>query len=269
MIYYQIMRYFFIPLIILLTALTFLRNNIWQDGYTLWKDTIQKSPRKLRPYVNLATLAIEKNKIEEALFYLKRAIDINPSEPSVLFSYGLLLQQTGKKDMAENYLSVAKALKPGDEKSLILEASQLINNNQFTEAIEKYRNILLINPFQAKALLGIGFAYEKLGKEAEAMDYYKRALENDPDLIEAWLNMGNLLWRWGNKEEAIKAFKIATQKAPYKAEAWNNLGAAYAEMGNKEEAIKAFEKAFQLNPKNDMIIRNIKKIRKLGAAPNF
>lgn len=261
MIYYQIMRPFFIPLITFLTILTLLRNNIWQDGYTLWKDTVQKSPGKLRPYVNLASHAIERNKIEEALLYLKKAIDINPSEPSVLFSYGLLLHQTGKRDLAENYLSVAKALKPRDEKNLLSEASQLINNNQFIEAIEKYRNVLLNNPVQAKALLGIGFAYEKLGREVEAMNYYKMALENDPDLMEAWLNMGNLLWRWGNKEEAIRAFRIATEKRPEKAEAWNNLGAAYAEIGNKQEALKAFEKAFQLNPDNEMIIKNIKRLK--------
>ncbi len=261
MIYYQKMRYFFIPIIILLAVLTFHRNSIWQDGYTLWKDTVQKSPNKLRPHVNLATHAIERKMIDEALFYLKKAVDINPSEPTILFSYGLLLQKTGKKELAENYLMAAKALKPGDEKSLLSEASQLINNSQFTEAIEKYRNVLLLNPVQAKALLGIGFAYEKLGREVEAMNYYKMALENDPDLIEAWLNMGNILWRQGNKEEAIRVFRIATEKRPDKAEAWNNLGAAYAETGNKQEALKAFEKAYQLNPDNEMIIRNIKRLK--------
>ena len=34
------------------SVLTYQRNKVWKDEFTLWDDTVRKSPHKARPYNN-------------------------------------------------------------------------------------------------------------------------------------------------------------------------------------------------------------------------
>ena len=43
-----------IPIILILSVLTFMRNQVWKDDLTLWAHALEKSPNMSRPYVNYA-----------------------------------------------------------------------------------------------------------------------------------------------------------------------------------------------------------------------
>ena len=77
-------QYLKIAVIILLmiaainTVLTYQRNKIWKNEYTLWADCLKKSPNKARPNNNLGLALVDEGKTEKAINYYNKAMHITP-----------------------------------------------------------------------------------------------------------------------------------------------------------------------------------------------
>ena len=50
-------------IIIFFSTLTFQRNKIWKDEFTLWDDTVRKSPYKARPYNSRGNIYLKQGKL--------------------------------------------------------------------------------------------------------------------------------------------------------------------------------------------------------------
>ena len=57
----------FILVIGLLAVGAYSRNRVWTDEVDLWTDSVQKSPRKARPYVNLGFAYLNSGDYDKAL----------------------------------------------------------------------------------------------------------------------------------------------------------------------------------------------------------
>lgn len=67
-------------LVVALSAATIARNQVWQDGVSLWSDVVQKSPQKKRGYINLGKAhaaqgyqLLTQDKPEEAVHHFEQA----------------------------------------------------------------------------------------------------------------------------------------------------------------------------------------------------
>jgi tetratricopeptide (TPR) repeat protein len=60
------------------SVLTYQRNKVWKDQLTLWNDTVQKSPHKVRPYINRGDFCVTQGNFTQAMFDFNKAIEINP-----------------------------------------------------------------------------------------------------------------------------------------------------------------------------------------------
>ena len=58
--------------------LTYQRNKIWRDDFTLLGDIIQKSPHKAGGYINRGLTYIEHGQFAQAISDYTKAIEINP-----------------------------------------------------------------------------------------------------------------------------------------------------------------------------------------------
>jgi hypothetical protein len=79
-------------------ALTFARNVVWQSPLTLWLDTVQKSPDKARPHVNLGAAYHNAGWLNEAVEQYCRALKIDPDDPLAHDDLELALTTLGKFD---------------------------------------------------------------------------------------------------------------------------------------------------------------------------
>jgi tetratricopeptide (TPR) repeat protein len=145
-------------LIILFVGITITRNGVWRDEITLWSDTTNKSPQKLRPVFNLAR---SYQKAEDFLmaesFYLKVA-HLFPENPDIYNNLGNIYQNMGRIDEAINFYKTGL---------------------QFRETVELYFNLAL--------------AYEKKGDISSAIYYYKKAVSLNPDDEEVRERLSKLL----------------------------------------------------------------------------
>ncbi len=69
----------FFIILILYTIVSYNRNHIWKDDFTLWSDAVMKSPNKARPNYELGRAYSDYNDFDSAYHYMKRATELDPA----------------------------------------------------------------------------------------------------------------------------------------------------------------------------------------------
>jgi tetratricopeptide (TPR) repeat protein len=117
------------------------------------------------------------------------------------------------------------------------------------EAIRQFQNILLLNPYYAKARDNLGLALFRKGNVDGAIVQYQKALQINPDNATAQNNLGNAYFQEGNMEEAIVHYQKALAIKPDYLEAQNILAwiLATAPQASLRDGNKAVELAQQAN----------------------
>jgi tetratricopeptide (TPR) repeat protein len=154
-----------------------------------------------------------------------------------------------KYDEAVNAYKQAIIINPNYPDAYNNMGVALKEQGKFEEAIEAYNKATSINPVYAEAYFNMGNALKDKGKLQEAIEAYNKATSINPDYAEAYFNMGNALKDKGKLQEAIEAYNKAISIKPDYAEAYNNLGEAHREAANFEQAKICFEEALGINPK--------------------
>jgi len=87
--------------------LTFSRNYIWNDEFSLWNDTIRKSPLKYRPYHNRALAYQNISGYVVAIEDYNKAIELKPDFAEGYINRGVSYRNLGKYDQAISDFSQA------------------------------------------------------------------------------------------------------------------------------------------------------------------
>ena len=219
-----------IPIILILSVLTFMRNNVWRDDLTLWADALEKSPNMSRPYVNYARALHGLGRLEEsiALYEKVLAMPAVPYKSDImhkLYALGNLGTIYTEKEMYQQALSCYQA---AAQMTVPLHASDMYFN--------------------------MGNVFAKLKQYPGALDAYQKAIENNPSNYRAYTNLGWVLMTLDRHGEAEAAFKKALKYNQRSAETYLNLAILYSKDPRKRaQAITHYQKYMALEP--DPILR--------------
>ena len=143
-------------LVLIFSGATFQRNVVWGSQISLWQDTILKSPNKARPYINLAAALKKSNRFDEAIFYHKKAIELDPKSDVAHMDLGLIYFEQGKMEAA----------------------------------MDAFKKAITLNPYLARAYGGLALVAGQQGDFDTEIVWYQRALSLDPGIEEAYTNLG-------------------------------------------------------------------------------
>jgi tetratricopeptide (TPR) repeat protein len=93
-----------IAISVLLAGVSFSRSKVWNDDLTLWKDTIEKSPRSVTVNYNLATAYLKEKEYEQAAIYYRSATALDPSRADSFYNLALCEYNLGQKQLAAQSL---------------------------------------------------------------------------------------------------------------------------------------------------------------------
>lgn len=201
----------------IIVALIFLSHEqagTWRDGVALWNSTIAHTGPNSFAENNLGSALLHDRRTGEALFHIRKALDIDPDSPDAHVSMGNVLLAASRPD----------------------------------EAIAEYRRALDLRPDFIKALTNLGYALMEKNLPYDAIAQYRRALDIDHDLSDVQSDLGEVLRRTGRLDEALPHLKRAVELNPGYAPAHNNLGLALQQMGRIDDAIAQFQKAVEIDP---------------------
>lgn len=184
----------------------------------------------------------EKNKVNRAITYFRKAIEINPNDLLAHYNLGIVYTNQGQYDLAIEYFNKAIEINAYDEetyynRAFIYSLKGLYDcaiddytraikiNDQFADAfinrgsiynnkalynlaIEDFNKAIEINPYDAIAFYNRGIVYSKKGEFNLAINDYSKAIELDPNLVEAHFNRGV---EYNNKRDFNKAINDFTK----------------------------------------------------------
>ena len=178
------------------------------------KNNTAKKTFSAAEYIRLGDAAVGRRQLEEAAGFFLQAIKLQPDNPEVLNTLGVVYLTQGKLE----------------------------------DAAESFHQLIKLKPDHVEAYFNLGVTLFDQGKINEAIAVFRRLIALKPDHAAAHFNLGNFLMAQGNFKEAAGSFRQALRYKPDYAEAFCNLGVIFNELGNKEEAIVNYRKALSVKP---------------------
>jgi len=126
-----------------------------------------------------------------------------------------------------------------------------------TQAIECLEKVVSINPDHSDGLSNLAVAYMELGNIAKAKEFSTKVLQNNNKDVAALYNLGCIYQSENNNVEAIHYFEQANIQEPDSFDILNNLGIAYKNNGNYNKATEVFELALQHSPGSAILNSNL------------
>ena len=135
-------------------------------------------PKMAEAQLNLGILLLEKD-AAGAVAPLRRAVNLMPSQSRPRFLLGVALERSGDLAGAAESFESASHLNPGDTEALTHLGGAYLQLKRPTDAENKFRAVLEIQPKTALALRGLALSLDAEGK-AEVVEAYRNYLAVNP-----------------------------------------------------------------------------------------
>ena len=125
------------------------------------------------------------------------------------------------------------------------------------EAVSSFRRALEINPAHGTAPCNLGVVLQSQGKFEEAESYCLLSIENNPKNPEAYNVLGNTLLVAGRLDEAVDRYQEALAISPGFLDACCNLGTALQRLKRFDESIRVFQQGIDISPHHPLAHNNL------------
>lgn len=128
------------------------------------------------------------------------------------------------------------------------EASELLNEERFREALEVLREVVKNDPANPYAFFLLGQGLYEVGEMQPARDAYRAAVQLAPAHIGARIALCHVLRKLGEHREAVTQGMIALEQAPTDADALYAVGMAYFARGDTAAARRYLDAFLRAKP---------------------
>lgn len=245
-----------IALLLILSFLTFQRNQVWSTEISLWTDTLKKSPNKPRPLFALGSAYSKIKNYDKALYYFNKTIEIDPIFTMVYNHRGIIHEKNLQFDLALKDYQKAIQLDPNFVEAINNLANIYKTQGKYDLALENYNKALAINPRYYTSYFNRGALYYSTKDYQRALDDFNKALEINPDYEQVYNNRGCLFSAVQKYSAAMQDFDHLLKMNPNSADAYFNKGRTYHLMGEQTLALKFYDKTIKLNPSDYLAFFN-------------
>lgn len=157
-----------------------------------WTDALNHDPKNSHVLNNMGIAHRETGRLESALEYFKRALDVAPTA-AIHNNLGVLYYNLRRfKEAAEEYQKAVK-INPQYAEAWANLGNALKDLHQSSLALKAYEKALELNPDFAWALSCMAHIQQKLTNATKAIEYANRAREIEPENAEIQLTSLNTL----------------------------------------------------------------------------
>ena len=164
-----------------LGIMTLKRNAVWQSELSLWQDTYQKSPHKLRPLINLARAHSMEGNTDKAIKYYQDSLVEGPAVFATNYNLGDLYLTKGLVDDALRHFFLASRIKPEIPESFARIGEIYLLQKKFDLADSYFKRAVELNPQFAVVFKNLGVLnFYHLNKPEQGLAFFSRSLTLDP-----------------------------------------------------------------------------------------
>jgi tetratricopeptide (TPR) repeat protein len=179
-------------------------------------------------YNDLGVPVLDEGRVEEALHYFMKALDLDPNFPPAHNNAAAVHLAQGKLDEAAAHFEHALRFRPDDAQMHCNVSQAYFRLGRSDDALASCHEALRLNPLLAEAYVNRGSALEAKGQFEDVLASFDEALRLKPNLAEAHFSRALTLlllerfeegwaeyeWRWGCPT-------IVPPPLPYPAPVWD------------------------------------------------
>lgn len=241
-----------------------LKEKKFEEAERCFSKLTELEPEEPLNYYHLALAQRELKRSGDALKTYERGLAVNPDDSRLLYNAALLLDETGNREQAVNYLykSIEGNEQTEDEYNCL--GVLLGQMGRYHEAIQVFDAGIRLFGKSYRLYFNRGVVLEMSRRFEDAELSFEKAYElnrHDPELIYHYAAVLIELRRF---EKALKIYKTSLSEYPDDAELYYGLSKVYACMGEKDLAVDLLKKVLETDPsyKSRIIIDNSFKVLK-------
>jgi len=197
-----------------------------------------------------ADVLFNAGKIGKAKAVCELIIQRNPNHAHTLNLLGLIAQQTGRDDLAVDYITMAIGRKPFIGGFYCNLSNSFQNLGRLKEAVSACLRAIDMDPNLVEAYVSLGNALDRMGKLKDAESVLRKAVAINPKIAESYNNLGFLLWKQARLEEAKAVLRKGIEIKPSLAQLFIHLANTLREQLKIDEAILCFRNAIKIESNN-------------------
>lgn len=148
----------------------------FDQAYPLFQKAIEKDPKYIAPYLEMAKLYALEDRRVEAEETFQKSLALEPENQVALSEFGYFLAKTGKPKQGLEMLEKALS-KNSYTPSHYYYGYALGRDGKFTEAMKAFGEAVALNPYEPMTYLFRAQLYEGSGLRPEAAADYRKYLE--------------------------------------------------------------------------------------------
>ena len=176
---------------------------------------VELMPNEFQPNMALGQILSFSGKKKEAITYIKKASDIDPTDSgAITMLAGLYYDLDDKENSLETFADAIKAETDKTAKANLYFNLGVLHMqlNNFQDAEDNFMSAYDLNPNDTEALEGIAQTFESAEKWRRASKFYRELIALDPENPEHYKGMARVLIKQGDTEGATRYYERAKKR---------------------------------------------------------
>ncbi|MBT4940724.1 MAG: tetratricopeptide repeat protein [Rhodospirillaceae bacterium] len=231
-----------------LSGIAYFMNQDWVRATQCFEAVISQHPNNDQALNYLGDLAIEKNELNQAEDYFRRAGKIIPEDQATLQRLAYVLQRLEKMEEAAKIYRQLIGQDPNSAEIHLNYGYALFKCDQISEAVTEYRAAIKLDPNLSLAYINLGMALSGLDEDEDAINAFRHGLDALPKHVEGLFGLARCLRAQDEYQKAADYFQKALNLAPDRTQVYWELGYSLELAGDKAGGQAAYEKCLNHHP---------------------
>ncbi len=230
-----------------------------------FKYIIQKKPKDVAAYVNLANTYSLQGDFKKSFQYINEGLRIDKNYRDAYVLKGSNYRVIGDTNLTISSFETAIQVDPKNVETYLNVADYYVEIGN-PIALEYYQTAYDLKPakkdFLMRAVYGIAKTQQDLGRNQEALAGYRNLLSIDSLFYIANFNSGYIKqFHQMEIDSAVYYYNLALAVNPDFVQGWHNLGLAYIDQNRKSDAARAFSNVMRVAPEYEPTKEAIKLLK--------
>jgi tetratricopeptide (TPR) repeat protein len=195
----------------------------------------------------LGIISVRLNKLDDALYYFNRCLDIRKDSYSTHYNLGIVYNKKYLIDKAINAYKESININPNHFESYFNLGNIFLEKQEFRKAIKNFEEAIKIQKDDFELLNNLGMAFEEIEENQKSIECLEKSILLNPQFFLAYNNLGLVFHKTKFYEKAYINYIKCLELKPDFVDALNNLGLLMQDLKRYDEAIKYFEKVLSLD----------------------
>ena len=213
-----------------------------------FETAIKKAPGNLGVYNSLGTAYMSVKRVDDAINCYEKAIELSPDNPVTYYNLGSVYQIKGNHEEACKYLKRAVELDEDDETFKIAYAMSLVKSEQYKDAANVYKALLVQHPEKDNYKYNLVTCYEALGEYDIAIKMLEGMVFVNKNFTLPAQKLANLYIKTNQLAKAKDVYDKILLKKNVTAEMFHQYAVLSSSLCDTDTAEKMLKKVIKMKP---------------------